>query len=151
MTPMTHSALPDPTLDAQFYDGVPVKRLIAWCLDVLIVFGLVLGALMASLGLLVVIFPLLLLLLNVGYRAWAIDRWSATIGMRTLGIELRNARGDKLTRTEAIAHSVIFVASFATLVGALVNIVMMLATDRGQGLHDMILGTTAINRPETGI
>lgn len=149
--PMTRSALPDPILDAQFYDGVPVKRLIAWCVDVLVVAGLILLALLASVGLLVVVFPVLAFTLNLIYRAWTVQRWSATPGMRTVGLELRNRQGDKLSPFEAVAHSIIYILVFATLIGALVNAVMMLVTDRGQGLHDMILGTTAINRPENGI
>ena len=139
--------LPDPELDAQFYDGVPVKRLLAWVLDVLIVAALVLGALIASVGLLAFLFPILTLGLNLGYRIWAVNRWSATLGMRALGIELRNSRGDRLTLSESVAHSTIYAIAFMTLIGAVVNVVMILVTDRGQGLHDMILGTTAINSP----
>ena len=149
MTSFTH--LPDPDLDPQFYDGVAVKRLLAWVIDLLLVAGLVLAAVVASLGLLAFVFPMLSFALNLAYRIWAINNWSATLGMRALGIELRNMRGDKLSTGEAAAHSVIFVIAFMSIIGGLVNIVMILVTDRGQGLSDMILGTTAINRPESGI
>lgn len=151
MRPMTFTHLPDPELDAQFYDGVTAKRLVAWVIDVCIVFGLVLAAIMLTFGLIAFIFPLMVLALNIGYRAWAIHKWSATLGMRAVGIELRNAAGDKLDTAQAIGHTVIFVFAFATVIGALVNMVMMLVTDRGQGLSDMILGTTAINRPADAI
>ena len=42
------SALPDPELDAQFYAGVPFKRLLAWVFDVIAIILLSSAAILSS-------------------------------------------------------------------------------------------------------
>lgn len=145
---MTHTTpLPDPELDPQFYDGVAARRLVAWCLDLLVLAGLLVATVLASFGLLALIFPLLAFALNLGYRAWSLSRWSATLGMRALGIEIRNRNGDRLTPAEAFGHTCIYVLTMMTILGGVAHVVAILVSARGQGLHDMLLGTVAINRP----
>lgn len=144
---MIHAQLPDPHLDAQFYEGIVVKRLLAWVLDVLVISALVLAALVASFGLLAFVFPALVVGMTLAYRSLCIVKWSATLGMRALAIELRNHRGERLDPFEAVAHTFIYVFAFMTVVGAMANAALMLVTDRHQGLSDLILGTAAINRP----
>ena len=149
MDPMTHSAshLPDPNLDAQFYEGVMIKRLVAWGIDVAVVLILTLGAIVASLGLLAFVFPFLIFVINLAYRIFTIQNKSATIGMRLTGIELRNAKGDRFSLTEAVIHTGLFILIFISFLGILANMLAMFLNDRGQGLHDMLLGSAAINRP----
>lgn len=139
--------LPHPEIDSQFYDGVPIKRFLAWIIDVCIVFGLLLVALIFTFGLAAIVFPLTLLVLNLAYRTYCLQRWSATIGMRVLGIEIRDKEGDRLDGTAAFFHTAIFIFLFASVIGAVANMVAIIVSDRGQGLHDLILGTAAINTP----
>jgi uncharacterized RDD family membrane protein YckC len=121
--------------------------LLAWIFDVLIVTGLYLGSVILSLGVLAFLAMPLLFVINIAYRIWTLNQYSATLGMRLTGIEIRNAKGEPLNQTESIWHTLIFVFSFISILGIVANIAAMLLTERGQGLHDLILGTTAINRP----
>lgn len=141
------SALPDPEKDAQFYTGVPFKRLIAWLIDFGIILLLTLAAVVGSLGLGAFIYPLIMLCINLAYRIFTLQLFSATLGMRLAGIEIRNAQGNKLNPKEAFWHTGLYTIIFLFIFGMIISVVMMLLSRRGQGLHDYFLGTTAINRP----
>ena len=141
------SGLPDPVLDAQFYAGVPFKRLIAWIIDAVIVGALWTLLVIGTLGTFAFFMFLGLLIVSFVYRAFMVDRYSATLGMMAVGIELRNGRGDRLDRTQAIWHVTLFLGLMLFFLINIISMIMMLVNDRGQGLHDMVLGTTAINRP----
>jgi len=143
------SALPDPVKDAQFYAGVPFKRLIAWIIDFGIIILLTLAAVIGSLGLGAFIYPVIMLCINLAYRIFTLQMYSATLGMRLAGIEIRNAQGNKLTLKEALWHTGLYTVIFLFIFGMVISVVMMLLSHRGQGLHDYLLGTTAINRPLT--
>ncbi len=140
------SGLPDPVLDRQFYAGVGFKRLLAWVIDFVIIIFLTMGLVVISLGTAAFIFPLALLGVNLGYRILTLSRYSATLGMKLTGIEIRNSLGDKLNTTEAALHTGFFTVIFISFFALFISIFMMLVNARGQGLHDYFLGTTAINR-----
>lgn len=144
---MQNSQLPDPKLDVQFYQGVPFKRLLAWGIDVVLVFAICIGLVIVSVGLGAFVFPLLAFAANLGYRIWCLSKWSATLGMRLVGIEIRNMQGNRLDTTEATFHTGLHVFITLTGLGVPASALAMMINDRGQGLHDMVLGTTAINRP----
>lgn len=141
------SGLPDPVLDAQFYAGVPFKRLIAWIIDAVIVGALWMAVVIGTLGTFAFFMFFGLLIVNFVYRAFMVDRYSATLGMMAVGIELRNSRGDRLDRTQAIWHVTLFLGLMIFFFINVISMIVMLVNERGQGLHDMALGTTAINRP----
>jgi uncharacterized RDD family membrane protein YckC len=142
------SGLPDPEFDPQFYDGVPIKRLMAWIVDVVIVSLAVFAVSIFSFGLALFAFFPLIFLMNIGYRWFFIAQNSATLGMHVFGIEIRNGKGEKLSGQEALWHSFFFaLLFFFFFIPVLVSAGMMLTNPRGQGLHDYLLGTTAINRP----
>lgn len=145
--PHTYAHLPDPKHDSQFYDGVRAKRLIAWVIDVFIVTALTFAAVVGTLGLLAFFFVPVAFLINLIYRIYGLKTWSATLGMRLTGIELRNLSGDRLTTAESVWHTCGFLVLFISMLGILGNALCILLTDRGQGLHDLFVGTTAINRP----
>ncbi|WP_069299376.1 RDD family protein [Neptunicoccus sediminis] len=138
---------PDPRLDTQFYDGVPAKRLVAWVLDLIVVIGICLACIIASLGLMAFFIPLLALAANFCYRSFCLHKWSATLGMRALGIEVRNTNGDRLTTTQALFHTGLFIFIFMSVLGIFANILSILLNDKGQALHDLLLGTVVINCP----
>lgn len=141
------SGLPDPVLDAQFYDGVLVKRLIAWIVDAVIVGAIWLVLVIGTLGTFALFLFFGLLAVNFAYRAFMLDRYSATAGMLLTGIELRNGRGDRLDRSQAIWHVCLFLGLMIFFFINIISMIVMVFDPRGQGLHDMVLGTTAINRP----
>ncbi|MCC6008662.1 MAG: RDD family protein [Rhodobacteraceae bacterium] len=139
--------LPDPETAPQFYEGVPAKRLVAWFVDMILVVALTLVVVVATFFIAIFIFPLVLLVVNLGYRSYFVARNSATPGMRFVGIELRNREGAHLEPVEAVLHSVAYTLVAAFVLPLVISIVLILTSARKQGLHDMFLGTAAINRP----
>jgi len=145
---MTHNirtGLPDPDTHPEFYDDVPVKRLMAWVVDV----GLIAVATAAISVFTLFLAPLFLpLFLVVGflYRWMTISGGSATLGMRLMAIELRGADGERLDGLTAFLHVAGYTVSVITFPLQLISIVLILTTARKQGLTDMVLGTAAINR-----
>jgi len=141
------SGLPDPDIDAQFYTGVPFKRLIAWFVDLVAIVLLAMGASLATLGIAAVFFPMTLFIINLTYRVYFLKQNSATPGMMLTGIEIRNNLGDRLTTEEAFWHTVVFTLCVMFFFVQILSAGMMMTTRYGQGLHDYFRGTTAINRP----
>ncbi len=143
------SALPDPQIDRQFYEGVPFKRLLAWVIDVIIIFLISAALVLISFGIAAFVFPLLLFVTNIAYRIFTLSRNSATLGMVVTGIEIRNSNGNKLNPAEAAWHTGLYTAVALLFLALVISMIMMLVNERGQGLHDYFLGTTAINRPNS--
>jgi uncharacterized RDD family membrane protein YckC len=84
---------------------------------------------------------------GVVYRIATLAHGSATPGMRLMAIEFRNAQGERLGTTLAVLHVLLFVAMWSFFVAQIASMICILTTPRSQGLHDMLLGTAAINRP----
>ena len=137
--------LPHPETDAQFYKDVPLRRLIAWVLDALIVGVLALLVVIGTLGFAAMMLPLVLIVLSFAYRVYTLRTASATLGMRLVGIEIRDRHGLKLDSQTAIAHSGLYMVATVLFPLQLISCYLMYATRYKQGLHDMPLGTTAIN------
>ncbi len=142
---------PDPALDPQFYRGVLSKRALAWVIDAAIILALwlvvstVFGLVTFGIGFLAA--PVLMFLVSLSYRWATISRRSATPGMRFFGIEFRTAQGARFDSGHAFWHSLMFVLLMGSLIGWLISVIAMLGTEKSQGLPDLILGTTVINRP----
>lgn len=147
----TLSGLPDPELDPQFYQGVPARRLAAWLIDVAIILAvgvpiaLVFG--LVTLGIGFAVFPLILAAIGFAYRVGTIADRSATWGMRIMGIELRRGDGARFDLLTALGHVALYTLSMAFVVTQIISCVAMLGSRYGQGLPDIVLRTTAINRP----
>lgn len=143
--------LPDPDLDAQFYEGVPMRRFAAWLVDLALV--LLMGVPLAVLfGLLTLGFGFALFPAIVGgtgflYRVLTLAGGSATWGMRFTGLEFRRHDGTRFDLLFALVHTAITAVSLGVGVLQLVSCGTILWTRYRQSLADIILGTTAINRP----
>lgn len=142
----THTGLPDPEFQAEFYADIPTKRFVAWLIDGAIVLVLAIIALPFTAFLGVFFFPALAGLISFIYRVITITGGSATLGMRLMAIELRDRDGDRLSFGLAIAHTTAYFITFFSIVFEIISIVLMLTSARKQGLHDVILGTAALNR-----
>ena len=138
--------LPDPETQPDFYAGVPSRRLLAWVVDTVLIAILVMIALPFTAFTGLFFLPFLFLALSLAYRFVTIAGGSATWGMRFAGIELRDLNGQRLDGTGAFLHSLGYIVSVSVPILQLASIVMMLASSRGQGLTDSLLGTTALNR-----
>ena len=143
--------LPHPDYDAEFYEGVPTKRAVAWVIDFVIcliaaaALTLVLGILTIGVGFF--FFPAIYFLIAFFYRFTTIADRSATWGMSFTGIELRGRTGQRLDPLQAALHTGIFMFLMASLIGWAATVAAILLTRYHQGVPDLLLGTTAINRP----
>ena len=139
--------LPDPYGAPEFYDGVLPKRFAAWVVDVVVVHGatFVLGLL--TLSLFWWFWPLVALGLGFVYRLATLNGRSATWGMRLMGIELRDLRGDRFDLPSAALHTIGYYATLSFALPALASGGAMAVTDRRQGLTDLVMGSAAINSP----
>ena len=145
------AGLPDPEHDRQFYEGVPARRLVAWFIDlaivlavgvpVAVVFGLM------TLGFGFALFPIVVGGIGFLYRTATIAGGSATWGMRVTGIEFRRGDGSRFDLMTAFLHTAIYAVALSVIVLQLISCVAILATRYRQSLPDIVLGTTAINRP----
>ena len=142
-----YTGLPDPEMDSQFYEKVPTRRLVAWVFDGIITFGITFLISVLTIGLGFFIFPFIWLVIGLIYRTATIANKSSTWGMRMVGIEFRDKNGQKLSTGLALAHTLIFTIGTGFFVVQIVSIVLILTSRYGQSVQDMILGTTAINRP----
>jgi uncharacterized RDD family membrane protein YckC len=146
-----HGGLPHPALDARFYESVPTRRLVAFAIDTVaaLMLGVAIAALfgVATLGLGFLAFGPAIAAVCFIYRWVSIARWSATPGMLMAGIELRRRDGERFAAADALAHTLMFTAMTLFVLPQIVSAAMMATSPLGRGLHDMALGSTAINRP----
>lgn len=147
MSVLMTSALPDPDRQAVFYDGVPPKRLIAWGIDVALIFVLMLIIGVLTLTVAFWLWPLFWVATSFLYRSLTIAAGSGTLGMRLMNIELRGPTGARLSGTEAMLHTAAYLISASFFLPQVASIALMVLGPRGQGLPDLFLGTAAINRP----
>lgn len=143
----TSPRLPDPAARPDYYAGVPSKRFGAWVIDLTLVTfaAALLLPFTAFLG--IFFFPVMMTVVGFFYRWSTLAGGSATWGMRLMGIELREADGLRLSNGTALAHTFGYLVSMAFPVLQVISIILMLTTERKQGLTDIVLGTAALNRP----
>lgn len=138
--------LPDPQMRADFYDGVNAKRAIAWVIDTALILGSAIVLIPFTAFTALFFFPVFLFVVGFIYRWSTLSGAGATWGMRMMGVELRDSDGQRLDNGTAFWHTIGYTVSIAVFPLQLVSVLMMLLSERNQGLTDHILGTAAINR-----
>ena len=126
--------IPDPQAQPEFYADVPLKRLLAWLIDtvLVIVICLLIVPFTAFTGLL--FFPVLMLMVGFAYRVVTLANGSATWGMRLMAIEFRTLSGEKFDLSMAFGHTMIFSIGCAFLPVQLLSVILILTSVRAQGL-----------------
>ena len=147
MSTSMNSSLPDPYHQAAFYEGVTIKRLFAWVIDVILVTVATLLLGLLTLGIAWFLWPIFYIAVTFAYRWFTISSRSATWGMRVMNIELRGPTGMPFSSGEAALHTLAFLVSSAFFLPQILSMLMMMFGGRGQGLHDLLIGSAAINRP----
>jgi uncharacterized RDD family membrane protein YckC len=146
--------VPDPVRDSQFYEGVPMRRLVAFCIDIFVVLAL---------WCIVLIFGFLISVLTLGLAAplavavfaaadflyrWAmLAERSATVGMLVTGLEVRDATGDRLNPILAFLHVAGFYVSVFVTPLLVIGWLLMATSPLRRLLHDLVIGAVVINRP----
>lgn len=123
-----------------------IKRFIAWLFDIAFISLLCTVAIVLTFGLGFFILALIYMVVSFVYRVVTIANGSATLGMRFMGIELRDAFGARMDTGKAIAHTAGYFVSMAFPVIQIISVIMMLTSARCQGLTDAFLGTVMINQ-----
>ena len=143
---MFANAYPDPVRQSLFYADVPLKRAVAWVFDTVLI-GFLVALLIPLTGFLALFF---LGGLYVGvsflYRWIGLARHSATMGMRLMGLEFRDAAGTLIGAGAGFAHVLLYALSVAFVVPQILSVLMICMTQRGQSLSDLVLGVVLVNR-----
>ena len=137
---------PDPHTQPEFYQGIPTKRLLAWAVDMVIIIGLCLLVLPFTAFTGIFFFPVMMLVIGFIYRVATLSNGSGTWGMRLFSMELRQSDDRPLDAITAFMHTLGYTDSMAMAPLQLVSVILMLTSERRQGLTDMVLGTVALNR-----
>ncbi|MCV6585710.1 MAG: RDD family protein [Marinibacterium sp.] len=140
------SPFPDPQMQPQFYDGVPSKRLVAWFVDTILILLLAVVLLPFTAFTGIFFFPFMVLVVGFAYRVVTLANGSATLGMRFAAVELRGPDGRPFDTAMAFWHTAGYTVSVALPIIQVVSIVLMLTSERKQGLTDHLLGTVALAR-----
>ena len=140
------SGLPDPVTEAAFYEDVPSKRLMAWLIDIILISLITAGLTVLSLFTALFILPFVYAATSFLYRWISLSKSSATPGMRVMSLEMRKADGSVFDGPTALIHTAGYFASVAVFPLQLISVVLMVMSERKQGLTDMVLGTAALNR-----
>lgn len=132
--------------DPELFDGIVLRRSVAYIIDVVILLG-VTGFLWTlvvfTLGLLWPIAAVLTPVIPLVYHTALIGgRHSATLGMRVTGVEIRRLDGRRPDIALAFLQTALFYAT-VTLTSMLVLLVALF-NDRGRCLHDWLTGTMAV-------
>ena len=126
------------------YDGIRLKRVLAYAVDVICIFliGIVASTVavlmgIITLGLLTPILALGLAMIPLAYHTLTIgSHWHATIGMRLFNIEVCLKNGDYPDYVTAFFHAGIFYLTVA-ITSSLV-LLLSLFNPRGSLLHDYL-------------
>lgn len=135
----------DPQI-AHRQQGILSRRFFAWLFDMVLIGVLSALALPFTAFTGVFFFPLLMLVVGFFYRWFTLASGSATWGMAMAGMELREADGLRLSNQTALMHTLGYSISVTVAPLQLISVVMMLLSERRQGLSDVLLGTLPVNR-----
>lgn len=129
------------------FDGVMARRVVAFLIDMSII-GVILaaiwGLIFVTLFLLLPVLGPIMPLVPVAYHTAMIGgRRSATIGMRFMGIEVRDQSGQRPGLLQAFAMSALFYVSIAAT--SMLILLVALFNDRRHCAHDYFSGTIVIN------
>jgi uncharacterized RDD family membrane protein YckC len=144
----------DPRRHAEYFEGVLARRLIAFVIDLAVILVPVALACLFILFFGFVTFGLGWLLFGLvapGAAIWAVlycgatmgGPASATIGMRTVDIEVRTWYGAPCYFLLGAVHAITFWLTISFLTPLV--LVVGLINDRGRLLHDFLLGTVVVN------
>jgi uncharacterized RDD family membrane protein YckC len=144
----------DPDKNPECFEGVLPRRIIAFCIDAVLIVGPII-----LLALFIFIFGLVTLgigwflfwMLSPVFVIWAIvyvgitlaSPHSATIGMRMLDLELRTWYGGPMYFLLGAVHAIFFWISVSTLSPLI--LLVALVNRQHRLLHDFLTGTVMIN------
>jgi uncharacterized RDD family membrane protein YckC len=146
------AGMPDPTTVPEAYEGVLLRRTVAYLVDLCVIgvlailFWIVFAVLwVLSLGLLGPVLWFLFGLIPLAYHTLLLSGpRSATLGMRLFDIELRSVTGERPGFLQALAQTALFYLT----VGATCSLILLFAllNRHKRTLHDVLAGTLVVRR-----
>lgn len=143
----------DPIANPEFFDGITMRRVMAYLVDLLIVLAasaLTVSALVVvkvlSFGLLSPLFALLPIIPLAYHTAFVGGPNSATPGMRLFGIEVHRIEGDRPSYLQAAFLTAVFYVSIAFT--SWLILLVALFNGRGRTFHDYLCGNISIIAPK---
>lgn len=141
----------DPASQPERFEGVLGRRIVAFLIDIVIIFVLWIAASILlfiagilTLGLAWLLYGALFPIVALGYSAWTLSRPpSATIGMRATGLQMRLWYGDRMYALLAAFHALLFYFTVTMLTPLILLIAPFNA--RKRCLHDFLAGAVVIN------
>ncbi|QRG05386.1 RDD family protein [Xanthobacter dioxanivorans] len=147
----------DPVTQPEYFEGVLSRRLVAFCVDAMMVIGPI-----VLLAVFIFVFGLVTLglgwmlfwLLSPAFVVWAVaynaitlgSPASATLGMRLMELEMRTWYGAPCYSLLGAVHAVGFWVSISALTPLV--LLVPLFNDRRRLLHDFLLGTVVVNNDQ---
>jgi uncharacterized RDD family membrane protein YckC len=143
---------PEPYTIPEYFHGVIWRRVVAYCIfDALVVVLLWAVAAVAFTGITIVSFGtlhsvwLLYAFIPLAYHTLTIGGpMSATLGMRFMGVEVRNWTGERPSLAQALVLTALFYVS--TAMTAFLVLLFVFFNRRHCTLHDLIAGTLVVRR-----
>jgi uncharacterized RDD family membrane protein YckC len=146
----------DPVANPELFEGVLVRRAIAFLIDVIIIaipvlfaalFILVFGLVTLGLGwaLYWLLWPATVIWAVVYYGLTFGSAASATIGMRVMELEMRTWYGAPAYFVLGAVHGILYWVTISFLTPLV--LVVAFFNERRRLLHDMLVGTIVINAP----
>jgi uncharacterized RDD family membrane protein YckC len=147
-----HGGMPDPATVPEAYEGVLLRRTLAYFVDLLVIGVLavlvwIVFAILwvVSFGLLGPVLWFLFGLIPLAYHTLLLSGpWSATVGMRLFDVELRSVTGERPGFLQALAQTALFYIT----VGATCSLILLIAllNRHKRTLHDWVAGTVVVRR-----
>ncbi|MEO6394811.1 MAG: RDD family protein [Devosia sp.] len=148
----TLPTLPDPQTAPELFDGVLLRRVLAYCIDLVMLaivgsiiglVGLILG--FFTFGLAWLALPVIIPLAILAYYALTLGSpMRATIGMAAMDIVLTPTNGAPLDGWRVLIHPIVFWVT--VWVAWPVSLAFALFTPRQQMVHDYVAGTLMLRR-----
>jgi len=145
-------ALPDPQTAPELFDGVLMRRVFAYLIDVAILVSIcaVVGMVSVILGFFTfgipwLLLPILIPLIILGYYAATLGSpMRATIGMAMFDIVLTPTRGRPLDGWAILIHPIVF--WITVWIAWPISLAVALFTPRQQMVQDLVTGTMMVRR-----
>lgn len=139
-------SLPDPELQPEFYRDVPVKRAVAWIIDLVVTVALTLVGVVLTAFIGAFFLPVLFATASIAYRTVMLTRYGATFGMMVTTLKWRRLDGRAPDAMTALSYSAIHAGLWLVFPLQIASIAMILISPYRQGLHDHLLGTTMLHK-----
>lgn len=144
--------LPDPATAPELFEGLLLRRAMAWVLDAAIIVAIAVGVMLVgviagflTLGVGWLVLPIVVPFAILAYYAATLGSPArSTIGMRAFDLVLTPARGKPLDGWLILVHPILF--WLTVWISWPFSLLFALFTPRRQMLHDLVVGTLMLRR-----